>query len=330
MNFNQKVRLSIIIPIYNSEKYCTCLFAAIKEQLTSETELILIDDGSTDHSLQICYDFFQGVPNVRIIHTDNRGVSKARNVGLDYAQGLYISFIDSDDMIALNYIDTLLRLFDNNPDLVCFNARKIENKKSFLIWDLVDSLYSIDEFIMTPYFWHWAFLNSLWTKVIKREIVKNIYFDINYTLGEDQLFILEYIMNIKTIKTSSENLYIYKYDNNNNSLSKKSNPEVFDYIHKSVTMLSNLVNNYQNPLIHRYYFRFLFNAILMMHSKMLEYGYTNQERIAQFKINISLINYRNKMYDKYFNWKERLALLLCKSQNMSIFEYVITILKLYN
>ena len=111
------VKLSIIIPYYKTYELTRNLIKSLIAQKTEDVEIILIDDGCDEIRLNV----FEST-NVIVIHKENGGVSSARNTGLDLAKGKYISFIDSDDMVMPNYIETLLELIkNNNEDIIYFN-----------------------------------------------------------------------------------------------------------------------------------------------------------------------------------------------------------------
>ena len=113
------VKLSLIIPYYNTYELTDCLLRNLLTQITDDVELILIDDGCDEVRFDEYDSFFK---YVQIVHQKNGGVSKARNTGLDIAQGKYIAFIDSDDMVMPNYIETLLELIkSHNEDIIYFN-----------------------------------------------------------------------------------------------------------------------------------------------------------------------------------------------------------------
>ena len=102
-----KIDVSIIIPIYNCEKYLKECIESILMQTLKKIEVILIDDGSTDNSLKICKLFQSKDPRIKVIHQENVGVSKARENGLKIATGKYISFIDADDYIKEDFLEKL-------------------------------------------------------------------------------------------------------------------------------------------------------------------------------------------------------------------------------
>ena len=110
--------VSIIIPVYNVEKYLAECIESVLKQTYQNIEILLIDDGSPDNSGKICDEYEEKDSRVRVIHKENGGVSSARNVGLEQANGEYITFIDSDDFVSESYIEELYIALENgNSDL---------------------------------------------------------------------------------------------------------------------------------------------------------------------------------------------------------------------
>ena len=101
------IKISVIIPIYNCQKYLSECLQSLSEQNISDFEVILVDDGSIDNSLKICEMYSRNKENVKVIHTNNNGVSAARNIGLKNAKGELITFIDADDVLENNYLEIL-------------------------------------------------------------------------------------------------------------------------------------------------------------------------------------------------------------------------------
>lgn len=140
------MELSIIIPVYNVEKYIVRCIQSVLEQNYRNYEIILVDDGSTDSSGQICDSFCIKYPSViHVIHKKNGGLSSARNAGLDMARGHYIMFLDSDDWIERGCLEKFAFLFKNNYDLIMGRAWSIDcngNKKSKLPYKVLPGVYS--------------------------------------------------------------------------------------------------------------------------------------------------------------------------------------------
>ena len=128
-------KVSVIIPVYNVEKYLQRCVTSVTEQSYSNLEIILVDDGSVDKSGAICDDFAKKDKRIRVIHKENEGLGLTRNVGIKVATGNYICFIDSDDYIAREYIETIYSDLKKSSADVCYCGHtkgykwKIRDKK---------------------------------------------------------------------------------------------------------------------------------------------------------------------------------------------------------
>ena len=125
------MKVSVIIPIYNTEKYlCRCIDSVLN-QTFDDYEILLIDDGSTDDSASICYEYAQRHNKIKAIYSNHLGVASARNLGLKLAKGKYIMICDSDDYAEPNWIQTLYETIDKNPDssvLCAYSSLNIQKK----------------------------------------------------------------------------------------------------------------------------------------------------------------------------------------------------------
>ena len=123
--------LSIIVPVYNVEKYLhKCVDSLLAQDLSPEEyEIVLVDDGSTDHSGTICDEYGLDHSNVRVIHQQNGGLSAARNTGIEVAQGKYVQFVDSDDYLEPNVLKSLIdKMEQDNLDVLRFNYRNVNEQ----------------------------------------------------------------------------------------------------------------------------------------------------------------------------------------------------------
>lgn len=120
------IKVSIIVPIYNTENYLNTCIKNLINQTLKEIEIILIDDGSTDNSGKICDEYAKKDKRIKVIHKKNEGAALARNVGIEIAQGEYIAFVDSDDYTDFDYYEKLYKGSDNNIDVV-FGEIKASN-----------------------------------------------------------------------------------------------------------------------------------------------------------------------------------------------------------
>lgn len=213
--------ISIIVPVYNSEKYlCHCI-DSILNQTFSDFELLLIDDGSTDGSGIICDEYAKKDSRIRVFHKNNGGVSSARNMGLDKAVGVWITFVDADDWIKPYYLECMI--IQTDSDLVMSSFEIIDNTE---IWEnnIENCIYhkeNIKEFISQ--YIETATLCSPWCKLFKKELIGALRFNTNISFQEDTIFVLNYLCHTSLVK--SVEYYGYQYRRGiNESLSVKRYP----------------------------------------------------------------------------------------------------------
>ena len=218
------IDISILMPVYNAEKYLNETIDTIKNQSFSNWELIIVDDGSIDNSKEICTKLMNDDKRIKYIFQENLGVSHTRNVALENAQGKYIVFVDSDDLIHEDYLKILINSIEkNNSDIsVCnFIERKISNTgkieditREFYLKEVME-MSEMKDYIMD--FGNSGLLNPLWNKIYKREIIENnnITFDEKVETGEDFIFNLQYFRKVKKISFIKDSLYYYIRRNNN-------------------------------------------------------------------------------------------------------------------
>lgn len=199
--------ISIIVPVYNATSSLAKCVDAILLQSFTDYELLLIDDGSTDDSCDICNRYAMLDSRVKVVHKINEGVSSARNKGLNEANGEYITFIDSDDVIKQGYLANLCAQLDADLTLCGFHSTEGINYKP-------DEKYvKNEEFANTiPMFVNHAYmLYAPWAKLYRRSIIEenHIRFDTRLRLFEDTIFILTYLSHCKSLRTIDSNLYYY-------------------------------------------------------------------------------------------------------------------------
>lgn len=213
--------VSVIVPVYNSEKYINRCIDSVLNQTYNNIEIIIIDDGSTDQSIDICKKYADLNENIKLISKKNEGVSKARNTGIDIASGEWIIFLDSDDWIESNTIRDAISLIDiSNYDTICWNYKKLIsdkiincNKIDEIVLDtkkdIISILYSIIESSYYNDIYYGEYIRATWGKMLNTKIIKdnNIKFDEKLYIGEDAMFLIEYFINASNIK------FINKYNN---------------------------------------------------------------------------------------------------------------------
>lgn len=207
--------LSIITPVYNVEKYLERCVSSIISQTFADWELLLIDDGSTDRSGTICDDYAKKDTRIRVFHKTNSGASAARNVGLDNALGKYITFVDSDDNIAVDTYERNIKhlVADPSVDIVVFpivrdnfvhdvNVTNGRSKKG------VKQIFDI-------WYQHYPMQNSFCNKIARKEIIGSGRFSKGKVTGEDLAFASQIWACMHHIYVSSEGAYYYNTQNAN-------------------------------------------------------------------------------------------------------------------
>lgn len=205
--------ISVIVPVYNVEKYlCSCIDSILAQTFT-DFELLLIDDGSKDKSGEICDEYAKRDCRVKVFHKENGGVSSARNLGIDESKGEYLFFVDSDDIISSSYIEMFVNYIKKN-DSVCVVC-KYTNRLSLLknqINSIKTKEMTSSEFLDEIWISEGKLDGYLWNKMFKRKILidLNIRFDEKVSIWEDMLFVVEYFVNISTVIFVDAVLYYYR------------------------------------------------------------------------------------------------------------------------
>ena len=206
--------ISIIIPVYNVQDYLRECLDSVCGQTYRNIEIILIDDGSTDDSGNICDEYAQKDSRIIVNHKNNDGVSKARNNGMDIAKGKYISFVDSDDWIDRCYCEVLLnKAVALAADIVACSLIGEDGTNKCTVDGLTDSsgemrrVNLVDEKFE---FFRWYSINGPFCKLFKRDLVEKIRFDESLCVGEDLVFYIQALKNAKLCEAIAFPLYHYR------------------------------------------------------------------------------------------------------------------------
>lgn len=190
--------ISVIVPVYNTEKTLNRCIDSILNQTFCDWELLLVDDGSTDQSGELCDEYAAKDKRIRVFHKTNGGVSSARNMGLQYAKGEWISFVDADDYLNVQSLNDMISGSDDS-DLVLSSIKicgcqekivKLDNNLSNDVHEIGNLLTSLNDYMG---------LTVPFAKLLKSSIINNnqIRFDCRFSSGEDTLFMYRYLFYIK-------------------------------------------------------------------------------------------------------------------------------------
>lgn len=234
--------VSVIIPVYNVEKYLKECIDSVINQEYKNIEIIIINDGSTDNSIYILNDYQLKYRNIRIVTQENSGLSATRNKGIELATGKYIYFLDSDDYILPNTIKNLIeKMEENNLDIIRFSAEPFmddgnnnlidKNKYNFSKYFEKDKKYEKNNFIDLCVK---GYSSSACLYIIKRNILikNNLRFKTDI-LHEDELFTVELLLNINSGMYDPNAYYKRRYrsDSIMTTQSEESIKESFDSIY---------------------------------------------------------------------------------------------------
>lgn len=219
----EKILFSIIVPVYNVEKYLDKCLASILEQTFKDFECIIIDDGSPDNSNIIIDKYVKLDQRFKVIHQKNMGLSAARNAGLDIAKGDYIVFVDSDDYIADDYLEKFaLKIADTDADMVICGLIEVykdyEKNKVFT----AESIKVIKQNILAD-----VWPSYVWNKCYKKDLFTNIRFPVG-KIFEDILTIPELCLYAQKIVCIPDKLYYYNRQNENSITANMSFEKMYN------------------------------------------------------------------------------------------------------
>ena len=208
--------ISIIIPVYNTQPYLSRCIESILSQSYSSFELLLVDDGSTDGSGDICDGYSELDRRIRAYHKENGGVSSARNWGLNFAKGEWVYFVDSDDEVFPDGLQSLANCISEDVDIVMGGFEEVcDNGRCNKVEERVEVTLSKKQSVISLYGGHgsyYQYCGYLWMRLLRRKVIQDnhLVFDPTIAIKEDTLFVMQYICRSKGI-TRQTTTPVYKY-----------------------------------------------------------------------------------------------------------------------
>ena len=203
--------VSIIVPVYNVQKYLDKCIESMLKQTYTNIEIVLVDDGSTDGSASICDKYAADDERVVVVHKKNGGQSDARNVGLEKSTGEYICWVDGDDCIEENMIELLHKnLVDNNADIsICnYHSRYESDNRKCKDITVKDGIWTRADFWNNYYNENQYYCVVLWNKMFKKSLFMDIYFPVG-RISEDAWVMGKVVSHAETIYASDADCYEY-------------------------------------------------------------------------------------------------------------------------
>ena len=251
--------VSIIVPVYNVEKYLKKAVESVINQTYPDWELILVDDGSTDSCPEICRQYERQDQRIQAVTKENGGVSSARNVGLKRARGEWICFLDGDDWLEERCLETALKETSKDVDIVCWNYWKntqdSQQKNAPIIPQRIvaDDPAQLARVVMFPQYAlktagkSFSAIKGVWTKLIRRSIISEnrLTFNEQVQIGEDGLFGAQCFE--KAGKAVFVNEYLYHYRMDNESATRSCRPDIKDVYSNTLNAFKVLADRYGDP-----------------------------------------------------------------------------------
>lgn len=291
------MKISVIIPIYNTEQKLVRCLDSVRNQSFSDFECIMVDDGSTDDSPKIADRYAAIDSRFKAIHKPNGGVSSARNVGLDQAAGEWIVFVDSDDVLKENHLSIMYSAINMQIDFVYTSWEVIKRDNSIRNIISKDICYQgkeqVRDFICKS-----EILDYMmpWGKMFRRSIIENkkLRFDTNLTISEDRLFCYNYLLDVRGAVTLSDISYTHDASDINSLSNRSYSTKIYEYRYKAfIAPTSQLIKHFdiytdESFLLWKYLWS-LFTTVIFSINSSSSNIWTMTKKQKQF-------------FSKYFCW----------------------------
>lgn len=278
MNSNKLV--SIIVPIYNVEKYLEKCVCSILNQDYNNLEVILVNDGSTDKSLEICERLQKKDNRIKIINQKNLGVSAARNNGFYYSKGDYICFIDSDDIIEIDMVSTLVKLLQENEcEVANCNIHIIEKDKTERNFYTNKNIKIYNSSELKKYFLLGKVSHACWDKMYKREVLEKVNFVLNST-SEDRYFCWQLYKTINKMVVTSKVGYHYIRKNENSITSRPLSLKNISRIEEALNVKNDVLLHY--PELYDEWEYYYLNGLDNLASKFIEQKIKKDDKLYKY------------------------------------------------
>lgn len=301
-----KPLISIVVPIYNVEAYLVNTVESILKQSYANLEVILVDDGSTDSSGKISDDLAKYDKRIRVVHKKNGGLSDARNIGIEMAEGKYLGFVDGDDFIDENMYERLyLNLIENNANIsVCDKDQYYDQKKQFVYNQRDTKLhtYTREEALIKLNLME-LFDVSACDKLFEKKLFDEIKFPL-HKKSEDT-FVM-YKLFDKCMKIVYDPIPMYHYRQRENSITRNPNISL-DVLEACLTQINFFKEKYPK-IVYAAYTALAFNSIWIYNS-YIKYCVNNPEVVKQLKKNVKK-SYFYVLKNNYLSTKKKLICTL--------------------
>ncbi len=345
-------KVSVIVPIYNVEKYLVQCLDSLINQTLKDIEIILIDDGSPDNSGKICDEYAKKDKRINVIHKKNEGVSAARNDGIKAAKGKFLMFVDSDDWCDEKMCETAYnKIMEKNVEMAFFtNYDNYEKREDYpkrapdsFYYDKYEDIEKVQLTILAATHIkliqegrYYAGFTGPWSKIFSKELImkNNIQFNLKVKgIFDDGLFVLECLQKTKNIYF--ENIPLYHYRIINTSIVRSYNPKRPKLYENCLKEIKNFINKYEKSekFLNAYYSRavmLLGNSIeLCYFNKLNKDSYKSKKNEVRKALNNKIYKDAiNNVKIEFLTKKQKLYLKFYKTNNIFLLYISVKLIRL--
>ncbi len=295
--------VSIIIPVYNTARFLDECLESVVNQTYSNLEILLINDGSKDNSLELCQKWAEKDQRIKVFNNSNHGVSFTRNFGLDNCSGEYVAFIDSDDVVSVDYIKTMVDMLvqhGSDMSVISYTCFYNDQQPNFVLKESSNKLTSDIENVFFS-----ISSGVICSKLYLKKLISdyNIRFDESIAVTEDLLFNLNYVSHCNSLVFNSSKLYGYR-QRENSAAHDTVSLKWFTCLNVYKQLFEEYSNNSAYAHIVFYYLKNLYEAKYSMRknhisSEDIDFDVLNEIKSAEKKI-------------KLVSFRRRIKLFICK------------------
>ena len=301
-------KISVIVPIYKVEEYLHRCIDSIINQTYTNLEIILVDDGSPDDCPMICDEYAKKDSRIRVVHKKNGGLSDARNAGIDIATGEYLMFIDSDDFVDVEMMESMMKnMIDNNVDMVVCNIKYVYEDREVVKYNQADRILDRYE-AMEEYLKDGVVQAVAWNKLYKKSLINDMRYKVGKT-NEDEFFTYKVVD--KTDKIYYNSRSFYNYIQRDSSIMGKYSIKRLDGVEASYERLNFIKEKY--PTLYEKEKKTFVNLCIYSYQMILKEPNLDKDKQGRKTLN----NYRkkikfNKIELKNYSHKDKLKIYLSK------------------
>lgn len=327
-NMTKDQLVSVIMPVYNAEEYIEQSILSIMNQNYPSIELLIINDGSTDKTGDICSRLVETDERIRYFSQDNAGPSAARNYGLRECAGDYITFIDADDRFEPDAVNEMVKASQDVDYVVAGYSNDLSSSGGYESSAVMPGKYA-GEYLKEAFLTHYSelfeadLIHYIWHKLYRKEYAKDLRFDESMKIGEDLLFNLEYLNQIRRVRVIDQIVTRHIKDNAQ-SLTKTFQPGLLDYRiriynkSKQFLMDNNSWTDKNKEALNRYFSRKLYTAVKNYYMPSSPLTYSEKVILSRRVIDEPVVRKLNSWFGEFSFSAKCMSRLISRNRPRSL------------